>query len=210
MTIAAPTPAPTTTQEYICPSCGKVPTRGKQAVTGVLQAVGWFLLVPAIAAILVLILGSEAVAQNSPFIAIAWVFLGLPAAGAALRKAFSRACPDCGSKDLVALATPEGQHLLTHRPKSSALAGHTGDPTAIAALPDGRLVSGSKDMTVRVWDTSEARTEPVVLTGHTGPVTAIAVLTDGRVASGSKDNTVRVWDPSGLKPPSSSRSTSTR
>ena len=65
-----------------------------------------------------------------------------------------------------------------------------------AVLPDGRVVSGLDDGTLRVWDASSAVCEHVLM-GHAGAVTCVAVLPDGRrVASGSLDETLRVWDAS--------------
>ena len=62
----------------------------------------------------------------------------------------------------------------------------------MAALGDGRVVSGSRDGTVRVWDLDAGTSR--VLEGHQSYVTAVAALGDGRVVSGSRDRTVRVWD----------------
>ncbi|WP_456476614.1 WD40 repeat domain-containing protein, partial [Oceanithermus sp.] len=71
--------------------------------------------------------------------------------------------------------------------------GHSGPVSAVSVLPDGRVVSGSDDNTLRVWDLE--RGEAVqVLEGHRGSVLSLAVLPDGRVVSGSDDNTLRVWD----------------
>jgi len=64
-----------------------------------------------------------------------------------------------------------------------------------------RLVSGSRDGTVRVWDAERWSAGSVaVLEGHTETVTCLAVVNKGQcgsrvlVASGSRDKTVRVWD----------------
>ena len=61
--------------------------------------------------------------------------------------------------------------------------------------PDGaRIVSGSGDDTVRVWDAASGA-ELLVLRGHEDWVRAAAFSPDGaRIVSGSWDNTVRVWD----------------
>jgi len=64
-----------------------------------------------------------------------------------------------------------------------------------------RLVSGSRDRTLRVWDAERWSTGCVaVLVGHTEEVTCVAVANNGQcgsrvlLASGSRDKTVRVWD----------------
>jgi hypothetical protein len=62
---------------------------------------------------------------------------------------------------------------------------------ALAVLPDGKLVSGSGDKTVRVWEND---TCVRVLDGHTSNVMALAAMPDGKLASGSIDRTVRLWD----------------
>ena len=71
----------------------------------------------------------------------------------------------------------------------------------LAALVDGRLLSGSYDRTLKVWDEralsvrggADTDTCAATLVGHTGVVLALAELPGRRVASGSADGTVRVW-----------------
>lgn len=74
------------------------------------------------------------------------------------------------------------------------LHGHVGEVHAVAVTADGRrVVSGSSDKTLRVWDleTGESR----VLSGHAGTVLALALTPDGHWAvSGSSDKTLRIWD----------------
>jgi len=88
---------------------------------------------------------------------------------------------------------PRLRHPLQVRGMSRILPGHTGVVTAVAVLPDGRLVSGSSDNTLRVWDVQSGRTL-AILQGHSGVVNAVAVLPDGCLVSGSSDRTLRVWD----------------
>ena len=76
---------------------------------------------------------------------------------------------------------------------------HAGGVTAVAALPDGRVVTGSgDDRRVLVWDPADPGAGPVNLGRHAGGVTAVAALPDGRVATGGGGR-VLVWDPT--RPP---------
>jgi WD40 repeat protein len=70
---------------------------------------------------------------------------------------------------------------------------HPGQPSGVAALPDGRVVSGSKAGKLRIWDIESGKCLRI-LNGHTSWVSALAVLDDRRVVSGSNDRALRVWD----------------
>jgi hypothetical protein len=57
-----------------------------------------------------------------------------------------------------------------------------------------RIVSGSWDRTVRVWDVAKGR-ELACLRGHESRVTSVSSERGGgRIVSASADRTVRVWD----------------
>jgi WD40 repeat protein len=75
------------------------------------------------------------------------------------------------------------------------LQGHQGEIRGFCFSGDGRrIVSGSEDGTVRVWDVAEGR-ELVCFQGHEGEVFCVGFSPDGkRVVSGGVDRTVRVWD----------------
>ena len=89
--------------------------------------------------------------------------------------------------------------LVTQLRESGALirtlSGHTGSVLAVACSPDGtRIVSGSSDDTVRVWDATSGE-EVAILAGHRNLVFAVAYFPDGaRIVSGSGDNTLKIWD----------------
>jgi WD40 repeat protein len=82
---------------------------------------------------------------------------------------------------------------LTTGAETARLEDHSHWVSALCALPDGRLVSGSADKTIRLWDLTTGA-ETARLEGHSGRVTALCVLSDGRLASGSNDHTIRLWD----------------
>ena len=69
-------------------------------------------------------------------------------------------------------------------------------------LGDGKLVSGSVDRTVRVWNVADGQCERV-MRAHNGAVSSISVLDDGRVLSTSGPDTAEMfmWSPSTLQAP---------
>ena len=91
-------------------------------------------------------------------------------------------------------AGPPIGYLLTSS-KSLTLRGHSDIVTSVGVSPDGkRIVSGSDDKTVKVWD-AQTGDETHTLKGHTGYVQSVAFNPNGtRIVSGSNDKTVRVWN----------------
>ena len=76
------------------------------------------------------------------------------------------------------------------------LTGHTAAVFSITQLTDDRIVSGSDDETLRVWDLEKSEGEDGFvreLNGHTSWINSVTQLTDGRIVSGSLDKTLRVW-----------------
>jgi WD40 repeat protein len=60
-------------------------------------------------------------------------------------------------------------------------------------LPDGRLVTGSGDKDLRIWELNHYSCS-AVLTGHSGAVRCIVVLENGELlATGADDNNVIIW-----------------
>ena len=75
------------------------------------------------------------------------------------------------------------------------LGGHTQRVMGVAFTPDGRkLVSGSWDDTLKIWDVETGR-EVMTLDAHREGVESVDISPDGRlIASGGRDNAARIWE----------------
>src|ERR1700722_20245635 len=76
------------------------------------------------------------------------------------------------------------------------LKGHIGAVASVSYSPDGkRVVSGSDDKTIRIWDIETGDIVSGPFRGHDDRVMSVSFSPDGkRVVSGSDDKTIRIWD----------------
>eukprot|EP01120_Amphizonella_sp_Union-15-10_P014716 TRINITY_DN7237_c0_g1_i1.p1 TRINITY_DN7237_c0_g1~~TRINITY_DN7237_c0_g1_i1.p1 ORF type:complete len:784 (-),score=144.00 TRINITY_DN7237_c0_g1_i1:8-2359(-) len=70
------------------------------------------------------------------------------------------------------------------------LTGHEATVTSVSYTPNGDIISGSVDKTVRIW---KLNGECKTLTGHEHIVWTVLGLSNGTIASGSADKTIRLW-----------------
>lgn len=75
------------------------------------------------------------------------------------------------------------------------LQGHTQAVWSVLVLSDGRILTGSADHTIRVWEENgSSMSATKVFSGHTDAVRGLCQLDDHRFASCSNDMTVRIWN----------------
>lgn len=72
-------------------------------------------------------------------------------------------------------------------------AGHAGYVWCLSRLSDGRIASGSRDRSIKIWDGDSCQ---ATLLGHQASICALAVV-GSELWSGSRDRSIVVWSPQG-------------
>jgi WD40 repeat protein len=103
--------------------------------------------------------------------------------------------PDGAAPELMTAAGVTVQLWETDPPrKRLVLKGHQAEVRCVAALRGGRVLSGSADGTVRLWDAGDGR-ELARYAWEIGPVHAVTAAPDGMTAAAAGDEPrIMVWD----------------
>lgn len=76
----------------------------------------------------------------------------------------------------------------------NTLKGHSDSVNSVAITSDNKIVSGSHDKTIKVWDLKTGKLLNT-LKGHSKLVKSVAITSDNsKIVSGSFDNTIKVWE----------------
>ena len=100
--------------------------------------------------------------------------------------------------DEYRFASGSRKNVLIWKLNGETITCHGRSSASVCFSPDGRYVaSGSKDKTIRVWNSQSGLLTLGPLEGHESTVNSVCYSGDGtRIVSGSNDRTVRIWDSS--------------
>ena len=73
------------------------------------------------------------------------------------------------------------------------LKGHEDFILSLIQLHDGRIVSGSDDLTIKIWDLNSHKCT-VTYKVHEDKVRPIIQLTDGKLLTSSNDRNIKLWE----------------
>ena len=82
---------------------------------------------------------------------------------------------------------------LTNKSLVNKLIGHSESINCIATDKKTKLVSGSDDKTIRIWNTDNGECEQIIK-GHSDSVYCLIILKNGNICSGSQDKTIKIWE----------------
>jgi predicted 2-oxoglutarate/Fe(II)-dependent dioxygenase YbiX len=92
-----------------------------------------------------------------------------------------------------ALESPRIPHRSSTRGEEARLLGHRGYVLALCWLADGRLVTGSRDRSLRIWSRDDAGWRCASTIELPRSVTALAQGADGSIWAGGRDGTISVF-----------------
>ena len=75
----------------------------------------------------------------------------------------------------------------------TTLKGHSGPIYSLIELNDGRIVTGSKDKKIIIWDILLKKIDKI-LEGHSNTIYSLIQLRNGNLFSCSEDCTIKIWD----------------
>ena len=84
-------------------------------------------------------------------------------------------------------------NLKTSYSNLSTLTGHSDSVNSLFQLNNEKLISGSCDKTIRIWDL-ESKKCINILRGHNNHINTITPLFGTNIASGSSDRSIKIWD----------------
>jgi WD40 repeat protein len=70
---------------------------------------------------------------------------------------------------------------------------HSSVITSIAVLSEGRIMSGSKDASIKLWDLKKG-TCIKTFKGDSASINCLTVLSDEQIVGGTEDGTLKIWD----------------
>jgi WD40 repeat protein len=102
---------------------------------------------------------------------------------------------DCTERGQIVIPRLVSQRTSDWSSVVKVIEGHAAEVHSAVYSPDEtRIVSGSNDSTVRVWDAHTGK-QLEVLKGHEYQVMSVSFSPNGaHIVSGSSDETVRLWD----------------
>ncbi len=80
---------------------------------------------------------------------------------------------------------------LETKNRDQVLHGHDNYINCICELPDGRIISGSKDKTIKIWDLNTGICDMTI--NCESVITCFEMLPDGRFLSGFANGTLSIW-----------------
>lgn len=129
--------------------------------------------------------------HTKPIMSIAWEPFHL-----ALDRCKNSTKRDCNGNSASSTKAADQQNL-SETVKPNAVASSELDQCAAPGQSGAplryRLVSGSKDFSVRIFDVSLGA-QTAIFSGHTGPVTCVRWGGTGWIYSSSYDRTIKIWD----------------